>query len=104
MRAEIEKWAKSVGWELGSHGNRYSVKDDGELRLICNDAPTRGYTNVFIKGRTRAQMLGPLSDLKLELIRDDTRYGGTTLHVPPASLSGVLREVSRQFGASPPPH
>lgn len=99
MRHIIEVWADSVGWKVGPHGHRYSVKQNDQLRLICNDAPTRGYTNIFIKGRSPAELTAVLGGLRMQLVREDARYDGTTLHVPPYSLDQLLMAVGRHFGS-----
>ena len=98
MREVIEAWADSVGWRVGPHGHRYSIKQNDELRLICNDAPKRGYTNVFIKGRSPLELAPMLSSLTMRLVREDARYNGTTLHVPPDSLGPLLTAVASHFG------
>lgn len=99
MREVISAWASAHdGWEVKSHGHRYSVHQHGHLRLICNDAPTRGYTNVFVKGSTPARLGRILSSVNPLLVREDIRYGGTTLHISPEFMGPFLRSLSNYFG------
>ncbi len=99
MREVIEEWAvQRPGWNVGSHGHRYGVHQDGQLRLICNDAPTRGYTNIFVKDRTPRDLNKLLAEVNPWLVREDARYGGTTLHIPEDSVTAFLRALERLFG------
>ena len=101
MRYVRTMWAAGLaGWQVKPHGHRYSVYQGKDRRLVCNDAPIRGYTNIFIQGSTPAELSNMLSPVHPMLVREDPRYGGTTLHIPLEDLPVFLPLLATYFGCS----
>lgn len=103
MRAAIEEWAlrESPEWRLvPSGGAAYRLLWRGSNVLYCRDAPSRGYSNIFVE-RARESDVDTLSVFGLEPARFEPDHRGVRVLVRPKDVEALLEWCHRREAGTP---